>query len=43
LPWSTWPIVPMLQWGLLRANFSLAIAGLLLVAHHSQEADRRLT
>src|SRR3984957_19467941 len=41
LPWSTWPIVPMLQWGLLRANFSLAIAGLLLVALHSQEAGCR--
>src|ERR1700733_7444937 len=25
LPWSTWPIVPMLQCGLLRLNFSLAI------------------
>src|SRR3954466_3840197 len=25
LPWSTWPIVPTLQWGLVRANFSLAI------------------
>ena len=25
LPWSTWPIVPMLQCGLLRSNFALAI------------------
>src|SRR5690606_36076787 len=25
LPWSTWPIVPMLQCGLFRSNFSLAI------------------
>src|SRR3954471_746902 len=25
LPWSTWPIVPMLQCGLFRLNFSLAI------------------
>jgi len=25
LPWSTWPIVPILQCGLLRLNFSLAI------------------
>jgi hypothetical protein len=32
----------MLQWGLLRANFSLAIAGLLIVALYSQEAERRL-
>ncbi len=22
LPWSTWPIVPTLTWGLLRSNFS---------------------
>src|SRR5690606_5651675 len=29
LPWSTWPIVPMLQCGLLRSNFSLAMAKLL--------------
>jgi hypothetical protein len=35
--------VPMLQWGLLRANFSLAIAGLLLVALHSQRVFRALT
>ena len=26
LPWSTWPIVPMLQCGLVRSNFSFAIA-----------------
>src|SRR5215831_11781327 len=25
LPWSTWPIVPTLQWGLVRRNFSLAM------------------
>ena len=25
LPWSTWPIVPMLQCGLFRSNFALAI------------------
>ncbi|WP_282120877.1 hypothetical protein, partial [Ruegeria atlantica] len=25
LPWSTWPIVPMLTCGLLRSNFSFAI------------------
>src|SRR5215510_6650479 len=25
LPWSTWPIVPTLQWGLKRLNFSLAM------------------
>jgi hypothetical protein len=30
LPWSTWPIVPMLQCGLLRSNFSLAMAKLLM-------------
>src|ERR1700712_1985469 len=27
LPWSTWPIVPMLTWGLLRSNFAFATAG----------------
>src|SRR5690554_3671611 len=32
LPWSTWPIVPMLQCGLLRENFSLAIASLRIQA-----------
>jgi hypothetical protein len=26
LPWSMWPIVPMLTCGLLRSNFFLAIA-----------------
>ena len=26
LPWSTWPIVPMLQCGFVRWNFSLAIS-----------------
>jgi hypothetical protein len=25
LPWSTWPIVPMLQCGFVRSNFSFAI------------------
>ena len=25
LPWSTWPMVPMLTWGLVRSNFCLAI------------------
>ena len=25
LPWSTWPIVPMLTCGLVLSNFSLAI------------------
>ena len=25
LPWSMWPIVPMLTWGLVRSNFFLAI------------------
>src|SRR4249920_3067341 len=25
LPWSMWPIVPMLTWGLLRSNFFLAM------------------
>jgi hypothetical protein len=25
LPWSTWPIVPTLTWGLVRVNFSLPI------------------
>src|SRR5262245_14018930 len=25
LPWSTWPMVPMLQCGLVRSNFALAI------------------
>src|SRR5450830_360413 len=25
LPWSTWPIVPTLTWGLVRANFSFPI------------------
>jgi hypothetical protein len=29
LPWSTCPIVPMLQCGFVRENFSLAIAVLL--------------
>src|SRR5258706_6090909 len=28
LPWSTWPIVPMLTCGLLRSNFSLLISRL---------------
>src|ERR1700712_169429 len=27
LPWSTWPIVPMLTCGLLRSNFAFATAG----------------
>src|SRR5262245_54677917 len=31
LPWSAWPIVPTLQWGLVRLNFCLAM-GLLIVA-----------
>jgi len=26
LPWSMWPIVPTLQCGLLRSNFSFAIS-----------------
>src|SRR5688500_3534283 len=26
LPWSMWPIVPMLTWGLLRSNFFLAMS-----------------
>ena len=30
LPWSTWPIVPMLQCGFVRSNFSLAIGALRL-------------
>jgi len=30
LPWSTWPIVPMLQCGFVRSNFSLAMAKLLM-------------
>jgi hypothetical protein len=25
LPWSTWPIVPMLQWGFVRSNFAFAM------------------
>ena len=25
LPWSTWPMVPMLQWGLVLSNLALAI------------------
>jgi hypothetical protein len=25
VPWSTWPIVPTLTWGLVRVNFSFAI------------------
>src|SRR5579883_2700531 len=25
LPWSMWPIVPTLMWGLVRSNFCLAI------------------
>ena len=25
LPWSMWPIVPMLRWGFVRSNFCLAI------------------
>ena len=24
-PWSTWPIVPIFTWGLVRTNFSFAI------------------
>ncbi len=24
-PWSMWPIVPTLAWGLVRSNFSLAM------------------
>ena len=32
LPWSMWPIVPTLLWGLVRSNFCLAmLAELLLV------------
>src|SRR4051812_29697178 len=27
LPWSMWPMVPTLRWGLVRSNFSLAMAG----------------
>src|ERR1700712_3423988 len=27
LPWSTWPMVPMLTCGLLRSNFAFATAG----------------
>ena len=27
LPWSMWPIVPMLTCGLVRSNFFLAIVG----------------
>jgi hypothetical protein len=30
LPWSTWPIVPMLQCGLLRSNFAFAMGKALL-------------
>ena len=30
LPWSTWPIVPMLQCGLSRRNFSLAMVSNIL-------------
>jgi hypothetical protein len=29
LPWSMWPIVPILTCGLVRSNFFLAICGLL--------------
>src|SRR3954454_22508412 len=29
LPWSMWPIVPMLQCGLVRSNFALPTVGLL--------------
>src|SRR5438270_6221546 len=29
LPWSMWPIVPTLRWGLERSNFCLAMAYLL--------------
>jgi hypothetical protein len=29
LPWSTWPIVPMLQCGLLRSNFAFAMTSCL--------------
>ncbi len=25
LPWSMWPMVPMLRWGLVRSNFAFAI------------------
>jgi hypothetical protein len=25
LPWSMWPMVPTLRWGLFRSNFSLAM------------------
>src|ERR1700722_2133628 len=32
LPWSIWPIVPMLRWGLVRSNFCLAMEG---VAPHA--------
>src|SRR3954467_11751007 len=31
LPWSIWPIVPTLTWGLVRAKFSLAILSPYLV------------
>ncbi len=35
LPWSTWPIVPTLQCGFVRANFSLAIGSLRLTSLNS--------
>src|ERR1700730_5345286 len=45
LPWSMWPMVPTLTWGLVRSNFCLAMPlllpaigrdnqGLVAVAHH---------
>src|SRR5215204_7393038 len=40
LPWSTCPIVPTLQWGLVRSNFSLAI-GCSLSFGRSHEPGQR--
>ena len=43
LPWSMWPIVPMLTCGLVRSNFFLAIVGCsLLLARSGSGLDLRL-
>src|SRR5919202_4060904 len=39
LPWSMWPIVPMLMWGLFRSNFCFAIALPLLPLFASYSGD----
>src|SRR5215471_10065744 len=43
LPWSTWPIVPMLQCGLLRSNFAFAVISLSSQTCGSRRTDTFFT